>query len=72
MTVHVASGLCSYVLRRTGIGDYVLDPVTREVTFGIGEAHAWLWPSSDTQEQRDARVAALGMPWAVLPLRARP
>lgn len=72
MSVSPIGGLCTYVLRRTGIGDYVKGPATHTVTLGLDEACVWLWPGSDTAEERAERIAALQMPWAVMTARARP
>ena len=68
------SALCSYVLKRTGIGDYVKDPWSRATTSNLDEACVWLWPSTDTEEQRAGRVAALQKQvlYAVYAVRCRP
>lgn len=66
---------CTYVVILGG--QYAYDPVDHEKRgFSPAEAHLWLWPVSDTEEQRKERLDAVGkrMKWTgpIAATRARP
>lgn len=63
---------CTFALR-LGDGRYVTDPAGKLASYDLALAHLWLWPSTDGDEARAARIAAVvrRYPWMGMPTAVR-
>lgn len=67
--------LCTFMLRMPD-GRFLADPIGASATYSTFDAQLWLWPLSESDQERAARAAVIGrhLPGArsLVPVRARP